>query len=103
MPTTELLVKWKLKGKKRNVGVGKAHSERMKGREVSLDTRANMAKGQTGRKHSQESKDKRSALMKGKPFNNPKKNSKHSEETKRKQSEARLKYLAGLKENQANA
>lgn len=52
-------------GKKRDPSVGKAHSERMKGRELSLETRTNMAKGQLGRKHSQESKDKRSAKLKG--------------------------------------
>lgn len=52
-------------GKKRDPSVGKAQSKRMKGRELSLETRINMAKGQLGRKHSQESKDKRSAKLKG--------------------------------------
>lgn len=90
-------------GKKRNPEVGKAHSERLKGRKLSDETRANMAKGQTGRRHSLESRLARSVILKGKPFNNPKKDPKHSEETKRKISEARIKYLARTKENQANA
>lgn len=92
-----------LTGKKRDPSVGKAHSERMKGRDISEQTKINMAVGQAGRKHSQESKDKRSLALKGRKVGGMKEGYKHSEEAKKKQSEARIRYLAKLKEETANA
>lgn len=53
-------------GKKRNLSVGKAHSERMKGFKHSDETKEKMRFSQTGRKHSEESKRKRSEKLKGK-------------------------------------
>lgn len=52
-------------GLKRDVSVGKAHGERMRGRKFSPETRERMRLGQLGRKHSLESREKRSEKLKG--------------------------------------